>query len=217
MVEILHFSDTHAERETLRRIESLVTNLPDGYVVAHTGDAVSNFQSYASDKWNEWPQQYKLSVPGEHGETLEAYKNLTRWLCLPPWHCLIDDLLFIGVDSSHGVLAVPDPSEIGDEVAPGAFAGLVVLTHRWVYHNTSGPSDLADSIMRISHGTPVLVLHGHYHNEGSNGSFWDEDARLGPLSYYRSNVCSSSPLGRGTAHLITWMNGQFQCFQVQGD
>jgi predicted phosphodiesterase len=75
-VQILHFSDTHAERETLRRLEHLVEDFGQSDVVAHTGDATSNYGGPPVE-WNEWPQAVKLSVPGEHGETHLSYSHLT--------------------------------------------------------------------------------------------------------------------------------------------
>lgn len=221
MLRILHFSDTHAEKATLQKLASLASNLSECDVAAHTGDAMSSFSTRAPDEWNDWPQKYKLSVPGDHLDTYDNYSHFTQWLCIPPWHCLIDDLLFVGVDSTHGAWEVPDPSELNSEVAPGSYTGLVVLTHRWLDRNNHPNAEppawslrMADSIVHLALGNPVLILHGHDHNEAYNGSVWEETARLGQLTYCRSNVCSSSKKNRGIAHLIIWSDSCFQYVQV---
>jgi predicted phosphodiesterase len=76
ITRILHFSDTHAEGETLTRIQSLAMNLASVDVVAHTGDAVSYHTHYAPLAWNEWPHRVKLSVSGGHDHPV-LYTTLT--------------------------------------------------------------------------------------------------------------------------------------------
>ena len=216
MIRIIHFSDTHAEGETLHRLQNLAKDFSECEVVAHTGDATSNFRN-PSSAWNDWPQQAKLSVPGEHGETRDSYSHLTNWIWSTPWHCSVGDLLFLGIDGFSTIrsLIATVPS-----TAQNSACAIVILAHQLGYRNfgqiLSFAEPLAPEIVRFARNRPILFLHGHDHPEDASGSVWDTDFPIGKSVSYRSNVCSSARHNRGRANLITWDGTRFRCESVQG-
>lgn len=216
MIRIVHFSDTHAERETLSRLQNLAKDFFECEVVAHTGDATSNLRN-PSSAWNDWPQQVKLSVPGEHGENRDSYSHLTDWIWSTPWHYSVGDLLFLGIDdfSTLSSLIASVPS-----TAQNSACAIVILVHRLIYRNfgqiISSAERLAPEIGRFACNRPILFLHGHDHLEDASGSVWDTDFPIGERVSYRSNVYSSARKNRGRANLITWDGAIFKCESVQG-
>ena len=128
MVSILHISDPHAQTETMIRLHNLANALPDCHVLALTGDCTSSSFGQLDDSLNEWPQELKLSAPGNH-DFVDTFDLLSAWKHRTPWLCRIEDLLFIGLDTSAGF---HDVAEQLDTLQPDvATVATVLLTHRF--------------------------------------------------------------------------------------
>lgn len=78
VVQILHVSDPHAQTETMKLLNSLAMSRRDCDVVALTGDCVSTTCRQLPEEWNHWPQAFKLSVPGNHGDDSETFRLLDK-------------------------------------------------------------------------------------------------------------------------------------------
>src|SRR6266536_1951376 len=94
MTSILHISDLHAQGETMNRIGNLVRAVVCD-IVALTGDC----QKPLPADWNDWPQHFKLSVPGNH-DSSETFVNLHNWTTKTPWFTRHNELGIIGIDTS---------------------------------------------------------------------------------------------------------------------
>jgi 3',5'-cyclic AMP phosphodiesterase CpdA len=101
MTSIIHISDPHAEGETMRRLNQLACSLPQCDVLALTGDCTSESTDQLPAHWDEWPQRLKLLVPGNH-DYAHSFDLLHNWNHRAPWTSRLNDLSFIGIDSSNG-------------------------------------------------------------------------------------------------------------------
>jgi predicted MPP superfamily phosphohydrolase len=65
---IIHFSDTHAQGQVMQKLEEIMRRKKyrNYHVVAFTGDGSSKSEPIVSERWNKWPQTFKLAVPGNH-------------------------------------------------------------------------------------------------------------------------------------------------------
>lgn len=225
MTKILHFSDTHGESKSIDLLNTLILKNPGVDVLAHTGDVVNSSSNTAPDLWNEFPQKIKLSVPGNHENSREAYANLTNWIHQTPWQYFVDDLFFASLNRPHDSNRVMELYDSYIKPNKSIIAGIVFLTHEWLlrypYHVLSEEEKkhLGELYLYVSQKHPVLVLHGHDHNEGkeegfTDGAVWEPKAQLGEFTYCRSNICSSSSLHRGLTHLIRWENRRFTCQEL---
>ncbi|MXZ70853.1 MAG: hypothetical protein F4Z04_05010 [Acidobacteria bacterium] len=216
---ILHISDTHAQRETTFRLNTLA-RLPECRyydVVAVTGDCRSLGNTPGED-WNGWPQPWKFCVRGNEDRT-DTYDRLTRWNEQHgPWGVDVGRLRFIGVDRD-------------------ASSGIGLRQLRKQLEEMDGRSDI-ESVVLLSHYRPpfdevvngldglkrlraVLGLHGHEHGKDTSvreiGSEWREEDSIGGVRVFRSNVYSAADRKRGCAHRIRWDGEAYSCEQVRVD
>jgi predicted phosphodiesterase len=227
MTSILHISDPHFETEVMRRLRHLARFHADCDVVALTGDCTSSSNRQLPDEWNEWPQRLKLAMPGNHDD-LNTFDLLHGWRWLPKWEYgrerhpplvhRLNDLLFVGVDTSDKRRPYAELEADLDKIKQTEAAdtsAVVLLTHIWPCW---GEAEEMGEILRGFIGNrSLLVLHGHWHNGNSKGSEWEAAAKIGGVTYYRSKAISCKGPKRGRGHLITWGNSQFTCSEVQGE
>ena len=214
MISIIHISDPHAEGETMRRLDQLACSLPKCEVLALTGDCTSNSTDQLPQKWDNWPQRLKISVPGNHDYSY-TFDLLPNWISHTPWAYRLDDLIFIGIDSSDNFSYTIDQLQQLDRSEIEGGSALVILTHRW--SDSQSANEVAKFLGDFTSCRSLLVLHGHEHPASFDGSFWDESASIGQLKCYRSKVTSCSRPKRGCAHLIIWENGSFRYSVIRGD
>lgn len=209
---ILHISDPHAQLEAMCRLDDLGTRRKCD-VVALTGDCTSSFETRIPSAWNEWPQQYKFAVPGNHDHE-DTFADLTEWTYEKDgWAKNVGPLGFVGVDTSENWgVAVKQLQRFGSD-AFRSISAFVVLSHRWP--NDNEVDRAGEALHSLAHDKPLVVLHGHDHPREFDGSLWEPEARLGRFPCCRSKVCSSAT-ERGLAHYITWVNGQFSYERVRG-
>lgn len=211
MISILHISDPHAHGETMCRLNNLARSRPACDVLALTGDCTSRKAEQLPKHWNEWPQRLKLSVPGNH-DLPHTFDLLSQWEHDAPWVRRLNELIFIGVDTSKGFLSVPyQLDRIRSDAAGGE--AIILLSHRWptLYDKWVG-----EVLGKFAGNRSLLILHGHEHPREFSGTMWEKSAKVGALTCKRSKVCSSVSLRRGLGHLIIWENKQFKCSEVQG-
>ncbi len=81
MIRILHISDSHAQSETMARLNNLAELCSDCDVVALTGDCASLSTRQVPLEWDAWPQALKLAVAGNHDEpnTFELLESWVHW------------------------------------------------------------------------------------------------------------------------------------------
>ncbi|HWN08016.1 MAG TPA: metallophosphoesterase family protein [Pyrinomonadaceae bacterium] len=206
MISVLHISDTHGQGETLCRVEDLALRHSGCEVVALTGDCTSKVTTQVPGEWDQWPQQLKLAVPGNH-DLLHTFDLLPSWVTRTPWTSRLDDVIFLGIDSSIGLAEQLAQLRLEAE----GNAGVVLLSHQWPDFES-----LTEELCRFLAGRKLVVLHGHEHPKAFSGSLWEEFVLVNGIGGYRSNVCSSVSRMRGIANLIIWESGQFECSEVQG-
>ena len=165
MLRILHISDSHAQSETMQRLNELARQQSDCDVVAHTGDCVSRFCDRLPSEWDEWPQRVKLSVPGNHGDHTNTFESLHTWIHWAPWVISVDDLLFLGLHLNKDEWCsylTKARSERADSRA------IVLLTHYRppAHDGTRFAHALADFV----DGRELLILHGDEHPKGFSGA-----------------------------------------------
>lgn len=211
MLSILHISDPHAQTETMGRLHNLAYSLPDCDVVALTGDCTSSTVRQLGDELNEWPQKRKFSVPGNH-DFADTFDLLDAWEHRAPWSCVVDSVLFVGLDTSNGC------GEVSDQLATVAdcdTTAIVILSHQWP-ESYRIPA-FEKPLELFVGGRSLLVLHGHAHPSYFPGLLWDDASPLATRRCCRSKVCSSVSGNRGLGHLITWDGRAFTCRGVQGE
>ncbi len=198
----------------MRRLDQLAHCLTECDVVALTGDCTSTTSDQLPEYWDDWPQPLKLSVPGNH-DFSNTFDTLLNWCHRAPWVSRVNDLVLVGIDSADGFDDISSQlSQLAtSELAAGS--AVVLLSHQWP--GSWNDDMIVDSLIKLTNGRPLLVLHGHEHPISFNGSLWDDSANLGSLKCYRSKVtCCSRPL-RGHAHFIRWENGAFDYSVVRGN
>ena len=205
---ILHISDPHFQSETMVRISALASQQPSWDVVALTGDCAG----VLPEEWNEWPQTLKLAVPGNH-DSPDTFKHLTRWTSKTPWFLRHEDLAFLGIDTSD--LSRPfrtleeQLDAFWDENIDGVGA-FVLLTHQWPLGE-----ELADTgklLSKFVDNRRLLVLDGHNH---PRGTCWENSAKWGSITCYRSTVISCNA-PKGSCQLLSWNTKGFACETVRG-
>ena len=100
MTTILHISDIHDnDGKRLECLGELARLRSDVDVIAFTGDYLWS-QDQLPKSLNEWPQQLKLSVPGDH-DGKKTFDLLCDWSHKTPYVIHSHDITFIGLDSSN--------------------------------------------------------------------------------------------------------------------
>lgn len=214
MLRILHISDSHAQFETMQRLNRLALDSSDCQVVAHTGDCVSSTQDELPSEWDRWPQPAKLSVPGDHYDHSRTFVNLRNWVHDAPWVTSFEDVVFVGLDLQSGLGAPDYLRSLLDTDLPPARA-VALLSHFRPRFLVADP--LTAALTELLKDRPLLLLHGHEQPGGFEAE-WDPNGTIDGRRYWRSNVCSS-PLRRtrrGLAHQIEWSSGRFKYVEVQG-
>ncbi len=177
-------------------------------VVAVTGDCVSQSCDRVPAEWDDWPQELKLSVPGNH-DLPYTFDLLNSWYWHTPWARQFRDVLFVGLDS----LLPHDIEKHLASVCCDSPRAIALLCHE---RPRLEDAALADVLLAFIGSRRLLVLHGHEHPSGFSGAEWDESGRLGQNTYCRSKICSSVSSRRGLCHLIEWSGNSFHCSEVQG-
>lgn len=175
------------------------------------GDCVSTGLSVLPASWNGWPQRLKLIVPGNH-DSPRTFSRLRTWLTESPSHCLLNDVDFVGVDTSDGFGGVISQlTQVLRTVPLGSAA--VIASHRW-------PADPADceqvglGLRAVFGERPLLFVHGHDHRFG--GTECDDQAVLGGRQCFRSRLASCAQSLRGRVHVLAWTGHTFVCESVSG-
>ena len=212
MLQILHISDPHFERQSMERLHDLAETNRDCDIVAATGDYVSNHNSVLPANWDNWPQQLKLSVPGGHSDQTDAFNKLRNWTHQVPWVVYFGDVAFIGVNSEKTGGA---REFLQATVLTSESRAIVLLCHEWIsgYYVTVG---LEEPLAALAESRQLLVLHGHEHPREFDGVEWDETGRVAGKPFYRSRVCSSARVRRGMGNRILWDCERFSSTPVQG-
>ena len=212
MVSILHISDTHAQPETLRRIDALVEQYSSCNILALTGDCTSSMLEKVPRLWNDYPQELKLAVPGNHDDE-DVFSSLTDWIHKTPWTTTYHELLFVGINTESQTQNLRQNMSAIDRKSIKQCEGVVLLAHDWrqsiddaVHHGL---------VKDIRHNKPILILHGHDHPREFSGSYWSVPDKGQDQLMYKSHVCSSVSRWRGLGHLIVWKDGTFSCEMVQ--
>ena len=198
----------------MRRLEQLAQFHPECDVLALTGDCTSNSTDKLPQEWDNWPQRLKLSVPGNH-DCSNTFDLLPNWISRTPWSYRLNDLIFIGIDSSEDFASIINQLKQLNRSEVEGGSALVILTHKWP--DSQSVNQVAKALNDFTSGRSLLILHGHEHRYPFNGSSWDESASIGKVKCYRSNVSSCSRPERGRAHLIIWKNGSFRCSIIRGN
>lgn len=209
MLHILHISDPHAQTETMRRLNKLAFAQRACHVVALTGDLVSTSCDTLPSHWDSWPQQFKLAVPGNHGDHSRAFQQLRTWVYQVPWRRRVQDLLFLGL----GV----EPAHWPTSLARAQFErepskGIVLVSH--LHPLSQGRRWFGGVLRKYIEGRELLILHGDEHPRTFPGSVWDCSDQLFGRRIFRSHVCSSNP--RGVGQRITWDGTTFTAREVRG-
>jgi 3',5'-cyclic AMP phosphodiesterase CpdA len=214
VTSIIHISDPHFETwETMPRLNNLAHSHPEIDVVAVTGDCTSLGNKRLPADWNQWPQHLKLSVPGNH-DLDDTFDLLDDWIHCAPWVTRVNGLVFVGLDTSMSFLGIQYQLDRLRSRATGGDA-VVMLSHRWPSLSID-ERFIGNTLTKFVGNRPLLVLHGHEHPYPFE-RLWEEHAKMGSLTCYRSKVSSSARNTRGLAHIVTWENQQFSCSVVQGD
>jgi 3',5'-cyclic AMP phosphodiesterase CpdA len=208
MTSIIHISDPHAESRTMRNLTKLAIRRKDCDVIALTGDCTSSTMREIPAEWNEWPQRYKLAVPGNHDD-VGTYASLTKWICGAPWKKELKDLTFVGLDTATDVTCENVNAQLRDVSASWLFTpAVVVLLHQWpTYVDKVKFGALFRKYFRDK---PSQFLHGHNHPSSFIGYEWHEREEVGEFCCYRSRIYSAKQ-NSGLAHRIVWEEGQFSC------
>lgn len=217
LTTILHISDTHAQSETMLRLNTLA-RCPEckNDVVAVTGDCRSS-SSAPDAAWNGWPQTWKFCVKGNH-DRADTFDELSSWSRRRgPWGETVGDLRFIGVDrdpsSGSGLRELQ--SELEEVQRSNGIRSVVVLSHR-----RPPFEDIVGALGQVKGLRAVLALHGHEHGAGTSvreiGTDWQEEFVSG-VRVFRSNVYSAADRRRGCAHRIRWDGEGYSCEQVRVD
>ena len=219
-VEILHISDTHGESNTLPSLDKLAQDEHQIDVVALTGDIVSETgpTKELPEEWDDWRQQLKLSVPGNHDIDYEPFANIKNWVHDPPWNRMRRDLLFVGfgLNDESEILNYLRDTISDRKKEKRAIRGVVVLSHyRWEFDDDE---DTIESLRDLLAKRALLLLHGHDHKPRylPDGAEWEHRWRRDLwCTFYRSNVYSAWK-NSGLAHKIEWSWNKFHCERVFG-
>jgi calcineurin-like phosphoesterase family protein len=198
----------------MRRLNQLACSLPQCDVLALTGDCTSDLTDQLPLHWDEWPQRLKLSVPGNH-DCSHTFNLLPNWYHRAPWTCRLNELTFIGIDSSNGFSDISHQLQQLNRPDIESGSALVLLSHRWP--DSLEAKRVGEVLSELLNNRVLLVLHGHEHPSSFSGSLWEESANISHVMCYRSKVTSCSRPKRGRGHLITWENGGFRCFVVRSN
>lgn len=214
---ILHISDTHAQSETMLRLNALA-RCPEfkNDIVAVTGDCRSA-TSAPDEQRNTWPQMWKFCVKGNH-DRADTFDALSRWTKRRgPLGMSVAGLWFIGVDRDPGSgSGLRELRRALEEVqTSGSIRSVVVLSHR------RPPLDeVVGALGEVRGFRAVLALHGHEHGARTSvrriGTEWREE-RVRGVRVFRSNVYSAADRRRGCAHRIRWNGEVYSCEQVRVD
>jgi hypothetical protein len=205
MLKILHISDPHADSETMTRLGNLAHICSDCDVIACTGDCASLRTPQVPADWNEWPQELKLAVPGNH-DGPRTFELLDRWQAGTHWAWCSRSVLFLGLDN----FCSSANTKLLDQIDVAPYDAVVALCH----YRLQEP--LVTELAARSTAKPLLILHGHEHPTGFGGTEWAVSDLANKARCFRSNVFSSHSARRGTGQLIEWDGESFSCTAVRG-
>jgi hypothetical protein len=212
MATILHISDTHAQAETLKRVDTLARRRKDVDVVAFTGDCASKLRQTVPQAWDTWPQSTKLAVPGNHCLDI-SYAHLHSWITSPPFLRIAEGILFVGLNTAEGWAGGVNQLEtLGSPSEP--YGAVAVLSHRRPSSSELEPA--ASALARFVNRRPVLLMHGHDHPAPFEDPEWEDGFLLGDLRSCRSKVITSARTRRGVGAVIRWEGSRFMLLGYAG-